>query len=414
MQSHDHYGRARTRPDRSMKRLVIIVALLFLTAFAAAEAVRLVSARSLARQTAALAAAPVVVEAVRVLPAAGDPSLTLPGETHAWYESTIYARVTGYVTKWNVDIGDHVSKGQALAEIETPELDAQLVAAQAKLKAAEADVQVREAESQFARTTHVRWHDAPTGVVSEQEREDKKAEFDAATARLASARAQVALDRADVDQFAAFERFKLVTAPYDGTIIERRIDIGNLVSAGSSSGTVPLYRMVKDDPMRVWVDVPQAASGDLMKVGVPAAIVTSEGSGSRFEGRIVRTAQAVNPQARTFRVEIDVPNPNRALVSGMYVQALFTLPAGGLLQVPAAALLFRSAGPQVAVVGIDGCVHLRSVSISRDNGGVVMLSSGVEAGERVVLNLSSQVVEGQKVAVSEGSDAPPRRRGAGT
>jgi len=171
--------------------------------------------------------------------------------------------------------------------------------------------------------------------------------------------------------------------------------------------------MVKDDPMRVWVDVPQAASGDLMKVGVPAAIVTSEGSGRRFEGRIARTAQAVNPQARTFRVEIDVPNPNRALVSGMYVQAVFRLPAEGLLQVPAAALLFRSAGPQVAVVGADGCVHLRAVSISRDNGGVVMLSSGVAAGERVVLNLSSQVVEGQKVVVSEGSDAVPRPRGGG-
>ena len=404
MRSHDHYSRERTRPDRSMKRLVIVVALLFLTAFAVAEAVRLVSARSLARQTAVLAAAPTVVEAVPVLPAAGDPSPTLPGETHAWYESTIYARVTGYVTKWNVDIGDHVSKGQVLAEIETPELDAQLVAAQAKLKAAEADAQVREAESQFARTTHVRWHDAPKGVVSEQEREDKKAGFDAATARLASARAQVALDRADVDQSAAFERFKLVTAPYDGTIIERRIDIGNLVTAGSSSETMPLYRMTQDDPMRVWIDVPQAAAGELMKTGVPVTIVTNQVPSRRFEGKICRTTQAVNSQARTFRVEIDVSNPGRALVSGMYVQATFTLPADGLLQVPAAALIFRAAGPQVAVVGTDGCVHLRSVSIARDDGGTVLLATGVASGEKVALNLSSQVSEGQKVVVSEGNE----------
>src|SRR5208337_2971659 len=111
-------------------------------------------------------------------PAAVGPSLTLPGETHAWYESTIYARVAGYVAKWNVDIGDHVHKGQILAEIETPELDAQLVAAQAKFKAAQADVQVREAEAEFARTTYARWHEAPEGVVSAQEREDKKAGFD--------------------------------------------------------------------------------------------------------------------------------------------------------------------------------------------------------------------------------------------
>ena len=264
-----------------------------------------------------------------VEPATGDPSLTLPGETHAWYESTIYARVTGYVAKWNVDIGDHVSKGQVLAEIETPELDAQFVAAQAKLKATKADVRVAEAEAEFARTTYARWRDAPAGVVSEQEREDKKAAFDSAVARLEAARAHVALDQADVDHFAAFEKFKSVTAPYDGTIIERRIDIGNLVTAGSLSGTMPLYRMTKDDPMRVWVDVPQSAAADLMKCGVPVAIATNQSPGREVEGRIVRTAEAIDPQARTFRVEIDVPNPKGALVSGMYVQAALRCPVKG-------------------------------------------------------------------------------------
>jgi RND family efflux transporter MFP subunit len=391
--------------NRRMKRLAVAVFLVFLTAFVAVEAARLVSTRSLARETAALAAAPAVVDVTVVRPAAGGPGLTLPGETHAWYESTIYARVTGYVAKWNVDIGDHVSKGQVLAEIETPELDAQLAAAQAKLKATQADVQVREAEAEFARTTYARWREAPKGVVSEQEREDKKAEFDSAVARLAAARAHVALDRADADRYAAFEKFKRVTAPYDGTIIERRIDIGNLVNAGSSSGTMPLYRMAQDDPMRVWVDVPQAAAGDLMKVGVPVGIVTNQVPSRRFEGRIARTARAINSQARTFRVEIDVPNSHGALVSGMYVQAAFTLPADGLLQVPAAALSFRAAGPRVAVVGADGSVRLRSVSIARDDGGTVLLATGVAPGEKVVLNLSSQVSEGQKVVVRKGSDS---------
>jgi RND family efflux transporter MFP subunit len=345
-----------------------------------------------------------MVDAVAARPAGAGPSVTLPGETHAWYESTIYARVTGYVAKWNVDIGDHVSKGQILAEIETPELDAQLVASQAKLKATQADVRVREAEAEFARTTYARWREAPKGVVSEQEREDKKAEFDSAVARLVSARAHVALDQADVDRFAAFEKFKRVTAPYNGTIIERRIDIGNLVTAGSLSGTMPLYRMTQDDPMRVWVDVPQAAAADLMKIGVPVGIVTNQVPSRRFAGRIARTAQAINSPARTFRVEIDVPNSNRTLVSGMYVQVVFTLPANGLLQVPAAALIFRAAGPQVAVVGADGGIHLRSVTIARDDGSTVLLATGVASGEYVVLNLSSQVTEGQKVVVSKGSD----------
>jgi len=437
MQSHDHDAHEReaverspdsgagggpslphdlARMDRRMKRLVIAVALMFLCAFGIVEAMRIASGHALARQTEASVAAPVLVDAVEVRPAASGPSLTLPGETHAWYESTIYARVTGYVAKWNVDIGDHVHKGQILAELETPELDAQLVAAQAKLKATQADVQVREAEAEFARTTYARWREAPKGVVSEQEREDKKAEFNGAVARLAAARAHVALDQADVDRFAAFEKFKRVTAPYDGTIIERRIDIGNLVTAGSSSGTMSLYRMAQDDPMRIWVDVPQTAAGDLMKVGVPVGVVTNQVPSRRFEGRIARTAEAVNSQARTFRVEIDVPNSSRTLVSGMYVQAVFTLPANGLLQVPAAALVFRASGPQVAVVGADSTVHLRSVSIARDDGGTVLVASGVAPGEKVVLNLNSQVTEGQKVTVSEGSDtasgaapAPPQR-----
>ena len=390
--------------DRRMKRLAIVVALLFLTSFVAVQTLRLVSAHALAREPAGLAAAPAVFDAVVARPTAGGQGLTLPGETHAWYESTIYARVTGYVAKWNVDIGDHVHKAQVLAEIETPELDAQLVAAEAKLKATQADVQVCEAEAEFARTTYARWREAPKGVVSEQEREDKKAEFDSAVARLASARAHVALDQADVDRFAAFEKFKRVTAPYDGTIIERRIDIGNLVTAGSSSGTMPLYRMTQDDPMRVWIDVPQAAAGDLMKTGVPVVIATNEVPSRRFEGKICRTTQAVNSQARTFRVEIDVSNPGRALVSGMYVQATFTLPADGLLQVPAAALIFRAAGPQVAVVDTDGSVHLRSVSIARDDGGTVLLATGVASGENVALNLSSQVSDGQKVVVREGNE----------
>ena len=396
----------RERMDRRMKRMAITVFLAFLVAFCAVEASRLAGSRSLAATTAAHAAAPVVVETVPVLPAAGDPSLSLPGETHAWYESTIYARVTGYVKKWNVDIGDHVSKGQALTEIETPELDAQLVAAQAKLNAARADVDVRQTEAEFARTTYARWRDAPKGVVSEQERVDKKAEFEAAMARLASARAQVALDQADVDRFEAFEKFKLVTAPYDGTIIERRIDIGNLVTAGSSSGTMPLYRMAKDDPMRVWIDVPQAAAADLMKKGVPVGIVTNEASNQRLEGTIVRTAGAIDTQARTFRVEIDVPNPKGALVSGMYVQAVFSLPAEGMLQVPASALLFRSTGPQVAVVGADNRIHLHSVTIARDDGAIVLISSGVAQGDRVALNLSSEVTEGQQVVAKENGPSP--------
>jgi RND family efflux transporter MFP subunit len=327
-------------------------------------------------------------------------TLTLPGETAAWYESTIYARVNGYVAKWYVDIGDHVTSGQLLASIETPELDAELVAARAKLRVAQAQVKVKQADAAFATSTYARWRDSPKGVVSEQEREDKKAGNASAAAELEAARAQVNLDRADVDRLSAFEQFKRVTAPYDGQIIERRIDIGNLVTAGSSSNTTLLYRMSQDNPIRVFVDVPQSAAADLMKVGVPAQIAAGDSSGRSIAGTIARTSDAVDPKARTFRAEVDIPNTDSRLVPGLYVQVSFQLPNSGMSQVPAAALVFSAGGPKVAVVANDDTVRFRDVTIGRDDGDKVELRSGVSDGERLVLNISNQIADGEKVRVS--------------
>ena len=390
--------------DRRMKRIALGVAVVLLCAFAVTRAVRLVSEHRLAHRSASRAAALPRVEVVEVKPASAAQSLTLPGETHGWYESTIFARVDGYVARWYVDIGDHVAAGQVLADIETPELDARLAAARAQLKVARANVAAKEAEADFARTTYDRWRDAEPGVVSKQETEEKKAGFGSAAARLEAARAQVARDQADVNHDEALERFKHVTAPYAGTIIERGIDIGNLVSAGSSSGTTSLYRMAQDDPMRVWVDAPQAAQADLMRPGSAATIMTSRDPVHPIEGRIARSSGAIHPRSRTFRVEIDVPNPKQVLVPGMYVQVAFHLATSGLLEVPAAALLFRATGPQVAVVDGEGRVRLRDVGIARDDGRTVLLDAGVAAGEKVALNLSSEVSAGEKVSAHEGSE----------
>ena len=161
--------------------------------------------------------------------------LVLPGETAAWYDSKIYARVNGYVEKWLVDIGDHVSNGQTLALIETPELDAQLQAARAKLSAAQAEVNVKQANADFAKSTYERWRTSPQGVVSEQERESKKAASIGAESELIASKAQVTLDEADVDRLTSLTEFKKVKAPFEGTIVERDIDIGDLVTAGSGS-----------------------------------------------------------------------------------------------------------------------------------------------------------------------------------
>jgi len=406
---HEHSVSTKVAPGtgRGIKISAAGVAIALLIGFLVVHFIKASARSELSGATREAASRPPPVNVVLAGTSGGARPLTLPGQTAAWYESTIYARVSGYVAKWYVDIGDHVHRGQTLATIDTPELDAELTAARAELTAAQAQVKVRESEAEFTKTTYERWRDSPKGVVSDQEREAKKADYDSAVAKLNAARAEVALDQAKVDHFVAMTQFKQVTAPYDGKITERRIDIGNLVTAGSTTGNAPLYKMSQDDPMRVFVDAPQSAAGELMKVGVPVQVRAANLPNRVFSGKITRTAQAINPQARTLRVEIDLPNPDQALVPGMYVAVAFELQTDDLVQIPAAALVFRASGPQVAVVDNGGRVGFRQVTIARDDGNVVQLGSGVSSGERVVLNISSQISEGDKVSVNESANGAP-------
>lgn len=382
-------------------RFGVGVAAVLLVCFLVVMVLRLFHAHGVAKAGETAFAAPPPVDVVIARASTVGHDLVLPGETAAWYETTIYARVNGYVAKWQVDIGDHVQKGQVLATIETPELDAELEAARAQLKASQAQVGARRAEAEFSQTTNERWRDSPKGVVSDQERESKKADYESAEARLNAAVAQVALDKSKVDQYSALAEFKQVKAPFEGTITERKIDVGNLVTAGSGSTTTPLYRMAQTDPLRVFVDVPQSASGELMNAGVPAEIRATGAVGGVFSGKIARSAESINAQARTMRVEVDMPNANHALVPGMYVNVAFKLPPRGLVEVPAAALIFRATGTQVARVAADGKIQFDDVAIARDNGSLVELASGAKPGDRLVLNISSQIASGQTVAVNE-------------
>ena len=316
----------------------------------------------------------------------------------------MWGGVDGYVGKGPADIGDHVRKGQVLAAIDTPDLDAQLAAAQAKLKASIAQIASKEAEANFAKTTYERWRDSPKGVVSEQEREAKKAHYESSVAQLNEAKAQSGLDQANVDRFKALEQFKLVAAPFDGVITERRVDIGNLVTAGSNANTTPLYRMEQNNPIRVFADVPQSAASD-MKTGMPAQIHASNIPDRIFEGKISRTSEAINSQSRTLRVEVDIPNLDRALVPGMYVDVSFQIPTQGFMQVPAAALIFRSNGPHIATIDKDDRVAFQKVAIVRDFGNIVELGSGVSLGDRIALNISNQIAEGEKVEANEAGDS---------
>jgi len=386
---------------RRMQRSVGIAALVLISCFLLVLVVRHRHSAATAEAGETAYSRPPPVEVMIARAATVGQDLVLPGETAAWYETTIYARVNGYVAKWLVDIGDHVKKGEVLAMIETPELDAELEAAKAQLKASEAQVEARKSDAELARSTNERWRDSPQGVVSDQERDSKKADYRASQARLSAAIAQVALDKSKVDQYAALAEFRQVKAPFDGTITERKIDVGNLVTAGSASTTTPLYRMAQTDPLRVFVDVPQSASGELMHAGVPAEIRAEGAVGGVFTGTISRSAGALDSRARTMKVEVDMPNAGRALVPGMYVSVAFRLPPRGLVEVPAAALLFRAAGTEVARVDTGGKVKFAPVTIARDDGSVLELGSGVKPGDKLVLNISSQITAGQQVAMQE-------------
>ena len=212
--------------------------------------------------------------------------LVLPGTVQAWYEAPIYARVPGYLKNWNFDYGAHVKKGDVLAEIETPDLDAQLAASQAKLNSARAVVKVREAEEQFAQSTYQRWRDSPKGVVSVQEQESKQADYNSAKARLSSANAEVAVDQGEVDRLQALESFKRITAPFDGVVTARETDIGALINAGSGTGGgsgPELFRVADIHMMRIYVQVPQQLSAGI-KAGLTGRIAIAAISEQDFQG----------------------------------------------------------------------------------------------------------------------------------
>ena len=378
------------------------IAIALVTGFVVVQHLKVRQEALLASTTAERASVWPSVEFIKVELAPPTQVLTLPGETKGWYSSTIYARVNGYIAKWDADIGDRVKKDQVLAVIDTPELDAQRDAVQAQLKASEAEVNVREANVQFAKITYARWKGSPKGVVSDQEREDKKAQYAVAIAELDAARARVNLDQANVNRLIDLTQFKKVTAPYDGVITSRHIDIGDLVTAGSTAGNASLYSIEQSEQIRIFANVPQAASADL-NVAAVARITTSDQSKRAFDGTIARTSESINPQAHTMRVEVDLSNPDHALLPGMYVQVGFQLKPTSLVQVPASAMLFSARGrPQVAVIDDGGRIRFKDVTIGRDYGDFVEIESGITEGEKVALNVGDQIATGDRVTLREG------------
>ena len=334
--------------------------------------------------------------------------IALPGDIEAWFEAPIYARVNGYLQAWHFDFGAHVEKGQLLAEIDAPDLDAQLAAAKAKFNSAQAQVNVREAERNFAETTYTRWRESPKGVVSEQETESKKAEFGSADARYKAAIAEANVNQSEVDRLTALEHFKRIRAPFDGIVTQRNTDVGALINAGSGvgGGTGPqLFRVADVHEMRVFVQVPQEMSSN-MKAGLTAEMALPQYPDKTFKATVSTTSEAINKTARTLLVELHADNADNLLQPGTFAQVRFNLPdTPGTLRIPTSALIFREAGPQLALLGPGDKVELRSIKLGRNLGTEFEVLAGLAASDTVINSPPDSLSPGEQVRVVK--DATP-------
>jgi RND family efflux transporter MFP subunit len=368
-------------------RLAMLVVLVLLIAGAFALVRRLTERHALAKETETLAVPTVSVMKPGLEPATDE--LVLPAQLQPYVESAIYARTNGYLLRWTKDIGSHVNKGDLLAEIDTPEIDQEL--SQAK-----ASRQQIEAQLQLAKSTADRWTNLrKTDSVSQQEADQQVSAYAQAQANLAAA-------NANVRRLEQLESFKRVYAPFSGVITRRNTDVGALISAGSNTQGKELFDVAQFDPLRVYVNVPQINSPSIRR-GMPAYIDLREFPGQKFTGKIVRTADAIDPGTRTLLTEVDVPNKDGRLLPGSYAQVHFAVPVQtSRISVPVNALLFRSEGPRVAVVGNDSKVHLKPVTIGRDFGTKVEILDGLQATDQIVVNPADSLEEGQQVNIKTG------------
>jgi membrane fusion protein, multidrug efflux system len=380
----------RTPAKKKGYLVVAILAAIFLVAAIIGIAVRIDERHALARETEKMAVP--VVDVVHPAPEPPQSELVLPSTLQAYIESPIYARTNGYLGRWYKDIGSRVRAGELLATIETPEVDQELVQARAARDQAEAQLKLAESSAQ-------RWQNLEKmDAVSQQETDERSSSYRQAQANLAAA-------AANLKRLEQLESFKHIEAPFSGVVTRRNTDVGALVNAGNGGPSQELFVIAQVDPIRVYVDVPENDSPSVHP-GVPAEIEVPELPSERFSGKVVRTADAIDPSTRTLHTEIDVPNRHGRLLPGAYAQVHFAL-EGAIrrLIVPANTLLFRAEGPRAAVVGGDGKVQLRPVVIGRDFGTTVEIVSGITPADSVVVSPSDSLEEGQAVEIS----SPERR-----
>ncbi|WP_296659340.1 efflux RND transporter periplasmic adaptor subunit [Paraburkholderia sp.] len=374
---------ARHQAGKRAKLAVIVIALLLAAGATRTIVANLQNEHHLAEVTKRNATQ--YVSIVHPVAAGADGRIVLPGTLRGFVEAPIYSRANGYVLHWYADIGAHVQQGQLLAQIDTPEIDQELAQAQAQRDQAASTLSL--AKTSFDRAEQLRQRDA----VSQQELDDRHGAYSQDVANLAAA-------DANVRKLVQMKGFQRIVAPIAGVITQRNVDIGDLVNAGNGGAGHALFSIAQTDTLRLYVDVPQTYAQDVA-VGQEVSVTQQEMPGVTFKGKVTRTSQAIDVATRTLQAEITLPNPDGKLLPGAYVQATLQTDSKGLLTVPGNTLLFRAEGPHLAVVGADGKVQLKPVEIAQDLGQSLVIGHGLDANDRVVLNPSDSIADGDSVTV---------------
>ncbi|HWF18858.1 MAG TPA: efflux RND transporter periplasmic adaptor subunit [Verrucomicrobiae bacterium] len=370
---------ANTSPPK-LGRLMLLVVLVLLAALIAGLVPRLMHRSELAKETVELSTP--TVQVISAAPGKATPGLILPAEVRPFVDAPIYARASGFLKRWYVDIGGRVEAGQSLADIDTPELEQQLSGAKAELAQA-------EAASSLAKITADRWAGLlKTASVSEQENAEKQADLKLKLAAVDTA-------NANVRRFEDLQSFTHVTAPFNGTLTTRAVDVGDLISSGKE-----LFRLSDTTKLRVFVRVPQTATPSIA-TGVDATLMVPELPSRKFAAKVVRTSGAIDSNSRTLLTELEVDNSKGEILSGSYAQVSFAdVRQDPALVLPATTLLFRD-GLQVALVGTDGKVEIRNIDVGRDFGKTVEVVSGITSADKIINNPSDSLTTGTTVRVAQ-------------